>query len=374
MAVIVIIIGAFLFSHLVTTVYEHFWSNHLDVIIDFKEEDIIEGNDSELTETIANRKWLFLPILQVGFETHKNLQFGQEENVSVSDLCYKRDIFSVGGYQRITRTIPFHCSKRGFYEIKSADLITRSPLLTKKFHNAAKQNTYIYGYPKLIDDSNLPISFQKIMGEIQAKRTIYEDPFEFRGIREYRPTDPMSKINWKASAKSEEWMVNLYGSTNAQEIIILLDLEDETAWKYHEIHEQQIRLAATFAKHFVDAGILVGLVTNGKDVNLDEMLCLEAGTGKQQLLNINRGLSRIDLEKNPASMKEVIMNERENITHLQKTYILISKNQRIDCYEAFLNLINQGTNGFWISTRYDDMEWKLPKYSNLPVIDWEVER
>lgn len=374
MTVVVIILGAFLFSFLMTTVYRRFWSENLDVIVDFKEDAVMEGADSELTETISNRKWLFLPMLQVGFETHKNLQFGQEENVSVSDLCYKRDVFSVGGYQKITRTIPFHCSKRGFYEIESADLITRSPLLTEKFHTAAKQNTYIYGYPKLIENALLDISFQKIMGEITARKNIYEDPFEFRGIREYQPADPMSKINWKASAKSEEWMVNLYGSTNSQDITILLDLEDETAWKYDDIHEEQIRLAVTMAERFAETGIPVGLITNGKDIKLDKTLSLEAGTGKQQFLNINRGLARIDLAKNPESMEHLILKERENLSHLQKTYIMISKNQRVGCYDAFLDLIHQGTKGFWISTRYNDMEWKLPRYGNLPVIDWEVER
>lgn len=374
MKVFVIIIGAFIFSALVTYFYKRLWSENLEVVVNFTEEAVVEGMDSELIETICNRKWLFLPMLQVGFETHKNLRFGQEENVSVSDLCYKRDIFSTGGYQKITRTIPFHCSKRGFYEINSVDLITRSPLLTTKLHKAEKQNTYIYGYPRLIEDTLLDISFQKIMGEIQARKNIYEDPFEFRGIREYQPTDPMSKINWKASAKSEEWMVNLYGSTNAQDITIFLDLEDETAWKYDDIHEEQIRLAATLTAKFIDAGIPVGFVTNGKDIKMDEILRLESGIGKQQFLNVSRGLARIDLAKNKESMAQMIVHEKERLVHLQKTYIMISKNQREDCYEAFLSLIHQGTNGFWISTRYDDMEWKLPKYANLPVIDWEVER
>ena len=374
MKVFVIIIGAFVFSALVTYVYRQLWNENLEVKVQFLEDAVTEGMDSELTETISNRKWMFLPILQVGFETHKNLEFGQEENVSVSDLCYKRDVFSVGGYQKITRTIPFHCSKRGFYEIENADLITRSPLLTTKLHKAEKQNTYIYGYPRLIDDALLDISFQKIMGEIQAKKNIYEDPFEFRGIREYQSTDPMSKINWKASAKSDEWMVNLYGSTNAQDITILLDLEDETAWKYDDIHEEQIRLAATLTAKFAEAGIPVGLVTNGKDIKLDETLSLDAGTGQQQFYNVSKGLARIDLGKNKDSMAEIVLNERESLSHLQKTYIMISKNQRVDCYEAFLSLIQQGITGFWISTRYNDMEWKLPKYANLPVIDWEVER
>lgn len=372
MPVVVIIIGAFLFSTIVTAVYRYFWSENLTVEIKFKEDSVVEGTESELVETIMNRKWLFLPFLQVAFETNRNLRFGQEENVSISDRCYKRDVFSVGGYQKITRTIPFYCGKRGFYEINEIDIITRNPLLTEKLHASSTQNTFIYGYPKCMDDERLDISFQKIMGEIQAKKNIYEDPFEFTGIREYHPSDPMSRINWKASAKAEDWMVNVYGSTNAQEIMIFLDFEEETMGIYEHIHEQQICLAVTLAERLIEAGIPVGLVTNGKDIKVDETLCLPAGTGKQQLLGINRGLSRIDLSKRVDTMEPYVLEERRNMSHTQKTYIMISKNQRKNCYEAFTELVNQGAGGFWIHMRYSGTEWSLPKQENVTVIDWEV--
>ena len=373
MPVVIIIIGAFLFSSIVTAVYRYFWSENLTVEIKFKEDSVMEGMESELTETIVNKKWLFLPFLQVAFETNRNLEFGQEENVSVSDRCYKRDIFSVGGYQKITRTIPFYCSKRGYYEIHDIDIITRNPLLTEKLHASSSQDTFIYGYPKRIDDTRMDISFQKIMGEIQAKKNIYEDPFEFTGIREYHPSDPMSRINWKASAKAENWMVNMYGSTNAQEIMIFLDFEEETAGIYEYIQEQQIQLAVTLAERLSAAGIPVGLISNGKDMKTEDVLKIPAGTGKQQMLLINRGLSRIDLRKKADRMEAFVREERKNLSHMQKTYIMISKNQRKNCYEAFSGLVQQGTSGFWIHMRYRDAEWQLPNCENVKVIDWEVE-
>lgn len=372
MIIVLIIISAFLFSYFVSAIYRRLWCKNLEVDINFTEEAVVEGMKSELTETISNRKWMFLPIIQVTFETNRNLKFGQEENVSVSDLCYKRDMFSVGGYQKITRTVPFYCSKRGYYEINNADVISRTPLLTEKLHSTAKQNTHMYGYPKNIEDDRLDISFQKIMGEIQARKNIYEDPFEFRGIREYQPTDPMSKINWKASAKSEEWMVNLYGSTNAQEIHILLDLEKDATGKIEDIYEIGIRLAATLAERFMEADIPVALMTNAKDIKEDKSFHLEVGTGKQQLLNIKKGLARIDLSKKADSIKEYIFSQREKMDHAQKTYIMISTNLRAECYEAFTELTGQGASGFWMNVRYSDTQSSLPTDGRVKIIDWEV--
>ncbi len=374
MIVAVIIIGAFLFTMLTDIAYRRLWSKNLEVKIKFEDNSVIEGMESVLTETILNRKWMFLPLLQVGFQTHKNLRFSGEENVSVSDMSYKRDIFSVGSYQKITRKISFHCSRRGFYEIDEATMITRSPLMTKKYYTIEKQNENIYVYPKTLSDQRFDIIFEKMMGTVESQKRIYEDPFEFRGIREYQPTDPMNKINWKASARSDQWMINSYGSTSAQEIMILLDLEDETVWKYDDIHEEQIRLAASLIERFCDAGILVGLKTNGKDIKLDEVLQLAPGSGKQQILNINRGLARIDLSKTPELMKNIVDNERKNLDHLQRTYIMISKNQREDCYESFRAFLEEGATGFWISTRYAENEWKFANDNRLPIIHWEVRR
>ena len=83
----------------------------------------------------------------------------------------------------------------------------------------------------------------------------------FRGIREYTPEDPMNRINWKASARNGSLMVNQHNSAVSGNVCILLDVEDETVWKYEEIHEEGIRLAAAVAESFLSRGIEVGLIT-----------------------------------------------------------------------------------------------------------------
>ena len=195
MTIVVILIGAFLMSYLLSAAYQQHWKRELDARVEFQKEPAMEGQDAQLTETITNNKWLFLPLLQVGFHIHRNLWFADGENTSVSDQCYKRDIFSVGSYQRITRTIPFHCSKRGFYELDKVELVTRSPLMTQKHYETLSHPDHFYVYPSLVDERQLEIPFQKVMGSVLAKKSLFEDPFEFQGIREYQLSDPMSRIN-----------------------------------------------------------------------------------------------------------------------------------------------------------------------------------
>lgn len=374
MTIVVILIGAFLMSYLLNAAYQQYWKRELDARVEFQKEPAMEGQDAQLTETITNNKWLFLPLLQVGFHIHRNLWFADGENTSVSDQCYKRDIFSVGSYQRITRTIPFHCRKRGYYELDKVELVTRSPLMTQKHYETLSHPDHFYVYPSLVDERQLEIPFQKVMGSVLAKKSLFEDPFEFQGIREYQLSDPMSRINWKASAKSDQWMVNLYGSTAAQEVVLLLDVEDETIWKYDEIHEEGIRIAASLISRCIQSGIPVGVRTNGRDQKTGECFRLEVGSGRQQVRLANEGLSRIDLVQKPDKMEFVLTRERESMDHTHRTYVMISKNQRISCYEGFKELLHQGAGGIWIATLYKEMNMTLPMDSDLSVIRWEVKK
>ena len=91
-----------------------------------------------------------------------------------------------------------------------------------------------------------------MIGTMTSRQFLYEDPFEFRGIRDYTSTDPMNSVNWTASARTGELMVNVHDSTSSQEAIIILNLETETVWVYEQLHEIAIRLAASISYYFLN--------------------------------------------------------------------------------------------------------------------------
>ena len=53
----------------------------------------------------------------------------------------------------------------------------------------------------------------------------------------------------------------------------------KTIWKYDEIHEEEIRIAASLASRCIQEGIPVGFCTNGKDILSGDLFSLKAGTG-----------------------------------------------------------------------------------------------
>ena len=63
---------------------------------------------------------------------------------------------------------------------------------------------------------------ERMLGIMQCSRHLYEDPFTFRGIREYTTSDPMKTINWKASARTGGLMVNTFDSVMTQKVMLYL--------------------------------------------------------------------------------------------------------------------------------------------------------
>ena len=104
---------------------------------------------------------------------------------------------------------------------------------------------------------------QWINGEIKSKAHLIEDPFEFRGIREYQPYDSMKSINWKATAKTGELRVNMRDFTSQKVVRIFLNLEDTGIIKRTEACEAAIKVAAGLVKNFTSEDMEFALYSNG---------------------------------------------------------------------------------------------------------------
>src|SRR5436305_185088 len=57
-------------------------------------------------------------------------------------------------------------------------------------------------YPTLYRPEVLGLPFHEMIGEIIPKEAPVEDPLFLAGGREYRPGDPLHRMNWKATARS----------------------------------------------------------------------------------------------------------------------------------------------------------------------------
>lgn len=266
--------------------YATHWAKNLAVTLAFCQDFVYAGEQAGLTEQIENHKAMMLPVLEVAFHMDKKLSFHDCENTSVSDYTYKRDIFALLGRQRITRKLTLDCHQRGYYRIDTSYLTAFSMLHRRRFSIDCPADTALYVYAARTNVSDILVACERLMGNIQCARRLYEDPFAFSSIREYTITDPMNTINWKASARTGDLMVNTFESTLTQKVLLYLDLEDSGILKYEHLIEDSISVAAALARKFISRGMEVGICANA------EGNTIEPASGKRHLANIEQMLAK----------------------------------------------------------------------------------
>ena len=190
-------------------VYAKIWQRDLSVSLAFREDGIWEGQESELSEIIENRKRLPLTMLKVKFQTDRHLVFADTKGSRTTDRYYRNDIFQIGRLEKVTRVLPFTGGRRGYYTIGEADLVASDLFLTAQYTATTPiTGCSLYVYPKPFSHPDFKRSLKQLNGEVLAKRHLLEDPFEYRGIRDYQPQDDLKSINWKATARTGDLKVN----------------------------------------------------------------------------------------------------------------------------------------------------------------------
>lgn len=305
------------------------WDEGLRVNISFKDSYINVGDKSSLIEVINNDKFLPLPVLHVKFSTAKTFEFDNQDNANVTDCYYRNDAFSVMGNQKLTRKLTFKAAKRGTFYIKGATITAKDFFMTRTFAKNLESHNVLYVFPRKIDTLEFDAYFNTVMGEIEAKKGLLEDPYTFRGIREYDVRDNMSKINWKASARSGELMVNQYGYSWEPRIKIVLNLDTNMMARSEYITELSIELASSIAAEFLDNKISVGLVSNGLDINKEPLGKLSPGTTMEHMVSIDKYLASVSGNSELDGFMEIIDNLVDSYDR-DSTYIIISSYHRED--------------------------------------------
>ena len=303
--------------------YAKWWNRNLDVTISFEDTCVREGDASALTEVIYNGKFLPLPVFHVKFSTDRSFRFADTENTVVTDSYYRNDVFSVLGYRKITRRLPFQTGKRGLYGIPSLNMTARDFFMTTNFAYSRKSDAWLYVLPKRVASPELSMFCSHLLGELETRRNQMEDPYTFRGIREYTYGDTYGKINWKATAKASKLMVNMYGYTSEQRVRILLNLETNIMVKTEYLQEMSIRMAGTIAEYFLQHKVSAELVSNGIDCMTGACERVEAGMSMEHGETIDKYLARI---KENAGIDAFMQMADTEIQQMEEpiTYVIIS--------------------------------------------------
>lgn len=283
---ILIVVGlVFLVQRLI---YTRFWDAHLKASVSFQDSYMVEGEETQITEVMSNAKWLPLPWIQLKFEIFRN---GKTDNL------FRSDLFNILFHQRITRKSKIKLEKRGIYEIKSLDLLSYDMFISRKLYIDQKEYAAITVLPKLIDEEVIQIPYEKLMGSIATRRYTLEDPFLFKGIRDYQEGDRLKDVNFMASAKAGHLLVNTHEYTLDQKVRVILLTDKAGNYVDENEYEKGLRYAGRLVFSLEKAGIPTGFMSNGMDSLDKNEVAVEAGCSENHIETVFESLARMDLLK-----------------------------------------------------------------------------
>ncbi len=329
----------------VRLLYDRYWERGLSCKLSFCDEYAVEGNTAALREVLVNGKLLPLPAVEIDFHLDRRLQFADGQNASLSDQSYRRDVFALSARQKITRTLEFKCAGRGYFQISQAGVTGKDLFFTRKYLTSRLQHTEFYVLPAPAPSGQIAIPFSRVMGAVLSRRKLYDDPFEFAGLREYSRGDPMKYINWKATARAGELLTNLHESTLSQRVVVLLDMEGAGVQHADWLNEAAVRIACSLCERLLAAGVELDLYSNGKDVLTGDPWKMERVSGAGSLLALKKKFACVQAGNGLAPVCACLPEEAFDFAGgigEEKILVLISRSQEQESADAFSRAVGKG--------------------------------
>ena len=156
---------------------------------------------------------------------------------------------------------------RGYYQIgplllESGDLFG----LHRRFRLETKPH-FVLVFPKVVPLQGYDLASRRPIGEVRLTHRLFEDPTRIAGVREYQHGDPLSRVHWRATARTGDLHCKMYEPSCIAGATLLLDFHSAVYAPRSEPHRSELAVtaAASLANAVYQLGQQIGLVTNGRD-------------------------------------------------------------------------------------------------------------
>ena len=130
------------------------------------------------------------------------------------------------------------------------------------------------------------VLWERPLGASRGRRLIQDDPSRFVGLRDYRPTDPLKRIDWKATARHGKVEARVFEPAATRHMLIALNARTgDSAWQgsNRRLFERAVTVAASVAEYAEREGYTFGLVSNAVASYSSKWMSVPTGSGNFQL-------------------------------------------------------------------------------------------
>jgi len=261
----------------------------LEVRREISEAIVGAGQKVAVTLTIENRKPLPVPWLYCEDKVEDGL------DVEGGTAALK----TLPGDERMTLEYKVKAERRGLYRIGPSVTEASDPMGLVRRFKTDPQPEFLTVTPRICGlGAGWPLGHNAIH-RTPRRRSLFEDPARFVGIRDYQPSDSIRRIHWRATARLRRLQVKTFEPAVLQGAWLLVDgapCADE------ELFELTVTTAASVADYVLFEGQKVGLVSNGGDAaerypqwNGETFRRIEEVTERSEARNVLTGFSPLEV-------------------------------------------------------------------------------
>jgi len=172
---------------------------------------------------------------------------------------------SPGAMHQLRYTIKF--KRRGYYQIGPVVIETGDLLGLNRRFKVLTEPVYVTVLPQVAVVGRYDIASRRPIGEVVMTHRLFEDPTRIAGVRKYQNGDSLSRVHWRATARTGTLQSKVFEPSTLAGATIAIDFRKDSFNPDHEPvrSELAIRCAASIADTLQKMGQQVGLVSNATD-------------------------------------------------------------------------------------------------------------
>lgn len=238
-----------------------------------------------------------------GIEVSENLGYSLVNNLAI------------GPFGEVERTYSLTAVQRGVYTLGPAEVETGDLFGVFRHKSLLGARLEVIVYPRIFRPEEIGLPFRESLGEVVARRSLYEDPTLIAGSREYRRGDPLRRVHWKATARTGELQVRFNDPSTTAKLMIVLNLNTfQHVWQGVELErmESSIDVAASLALWALQKRFSVGLRSNGVVAGAEETPRLPPSANPKQETHLLEHLARLSFSGR-FSPEEILQDETRRL-------------------------------------------------------------
>lgn len=249
-----------------STLYQKNAFKKLEYKCYFSKSTAYEGEEVEFIEEVINRKWLPLPFFKSEITVSKWLDFAYSESTLAEDTRFVPSFFSVKSYEKTRRVWKVTLKKRGVFRVNQVVLVSSDLLGFSSISAPGSKGAEITVYPKPLEIEIKDLNNNFLFGDILTQKNLVSDPFFRKGVKEYTFCEPLSDINWLATAQTGDLMVYDNDFTTDKNATVIFNMQSSVTEgdtvQNKDLIEKGIKLLAKIFKIFLQTGVPFKFFTN----------------------------------------------------------------------------------------------------------------